>query len=116
MIEINNLTVKRIDKNFLKSIAQRVLKEEKHKKINLSIALVGKKKIKTINKRFRGKDEVTDVLSFGEGVNEIIICPAVVKTKKELALILIHGILHLLGYEHGPEMEKKQKDYLSKFF
>lgn len=114
-IEINNLTRGKIDKKFLERVAKKVLKGENRKEgkeKNLSVAFVNKNKIKELNKKYRKQDRITDVLSFGNDLNEIIICPAVIKTKKELAKVLIHGILHLLGYKHGKLMEKKQNKYL----
>ncbi|MFH1841498.1 MAG: rRNA maturation RNase YbeY [Candidatus Nealsonbacteria bacterium] len=134
MIEINNLIKKRIDEKFFKKIAEKVLKEEKKEKTNLSIAFVEQKRIKELNKRYRGKDKATDVLSFSnqeakipapEGLGEIVICPQKVRKisfNKELSRVLIHGILHLLGYDHEKSkkeaelMEKKQELYLRKYF
>ena len=62
-----------------------------------------------LNKKYRKKDKVTDVLSFGEELNEIVICPSVIKSKKELVKVLIHGILHVLGYEHSKAMRDKEE-------
>jgi len=112
MVEINNLTKVKVDEVFLKRVAKKVLKGE-NKEVDISIALVGEKKIKSFNKKYRKKDEATDVLSFGEGLNEIVICPRKAKDKKALAEILVHGILHLLNYSHGAEMDKKQNKYLN---
>jgi len=128
MIEINNLTLGEVDEEFLKGVAKKILKGENKKELNLSIVFVGESRIKKLNKEYRGKNRVTDVLSFGDGLNEIVICLQEVKKnarkfnsnfKKELARVLIHGILHLLGYEHEKEkkeaekMEKKQEYYLN---
>lgn len=130
MIEINNLTAYSIDKGILKKISAEILKKESSSKGDLSIALVGQKRIKELNKRYRRKNRPTDVLSFEdkENIGEIVICPAEVKKnarkfktsfKKELNKVLIHGILHLLGYDHesGPKkaktMEQKQEYYLA---
>ena len=144
MIEINNLTTAVVDKVFLEKIAKRVLKGERKEKLELSIALIGQKKIKELNKRYRGKNRtvkedkssfppfaaarVTDVLSFDYGNSgEIVICLSEVREnakrynstfKKELARVLIHGILHLLEYDHeksereARKMEKKENYYL----
>ena len=130
MIEINNLTAGSVDKKFLKSVAKKVLKGENKSRSDLSVALVGPAQIRRLNKKYRQKDKITDVLSFaGEGsfLGEIVICPQQVRKnsqkykvsfKKELTQVLIHGILHLLGYDHersrkeAKKMEKRQQYYL----
>ena len=148
MIEINNLTTSLVDKAFLKKVAKIVLEGEGlSEEFNLSIALVGQGRIRELNQRYRKKNRVTDVLSFpeskillekfrigplqkAEGLGEIVICLREVKKnakrfkntfEKELAKILIHGILHLLGYDHkkdnknkkAKEMKEKEEYYLS---
>ncbi len=146
MVEINNLTSVEIDLNFLKKIAEEILKEERKEKESISIALVGPARIKRLNREYRRKNRVTDVLSFPnkeimfeefkfkeiekiEGLGEVIICLREVRKQakrfkeafeKELARVLIHGILHLLGYNHEKNkekaklMEEKENYYLSK--
>ena len=141
MIEINNLTGAKVDENLIKKTAQIVLKDKVHrlkgrkKNINLSIAFVGPSKIKKLNKKYRGKNQVTDVLAFsGNGksngeLGEVIICLWKVKKnakrfnsvfEEELTRVLIHGILHLLGYDHekskkeAKKMKKKEENYFSK--
>jgi len=123
MIEINNLTTNPVDEEFLKKIAKKVLEEEleisKYRNIELSIALVGQGRIKELNKRYRGKNRTTDVLAFpGDGLGEIVICLREVKKntkrfgsvfKKELARVLIHGILHLLGEDHEKSKTEAKK-------
>lgn len=130
MVEINNLTTSDIDEEFLKGVAKKVLKGEDRKEVGLSIVFVGQGKMRKLNKKYRGKNKVTDVLSFDNGLNEIVICLREVKKnakrfkstfKKELARVLIHGILHLLGYEHekdkkeAKKMEKRQEYHLNLF-
>jgi len=100
------LTKRKIDEDFLKRLAKKVIKRE-NKAIDISVVLVSKKKIRELNKKYRKEDEATDVLSFGQSLNEIVICPAMVKTS--LNEVLIHGILHLLGYEHSKKMEQKER-------
>ncbi len=95
------------------------------KDYSLSLAFVSAKKSQEINKKYRKKDKPTNVLAFPlsplEG--EILLCKEVIKkeaknfemTQKEFTLFLvIHGMLHLKGYDHGSEMEKKEKFYLKK--
>ena len=146
MIEINNLTTGSVDEEFLREVAEKVLKGENKKETGLSIALVGQGRIRKINKRYRGKNRATDVLAFPESkvllekfkvgpvqktqnLGEIIICLREVNKnarkdnttpEKELARVLIHGVLHLLGYDHekseaeAEKMRKKEEFYLLK--
>ena len=100
------MTRRKIDENFLKALAKKVLKRE-NEILDISIVLVGERKIRELNKKYRKKDKATDVLSFGAGLNEIVICPAMVKNS--LNKVLVHGILHLLGYEHSKKMEEREK-------
>lgn len=132
--EINNLSknvsIKNID-NFIQDVLKRAemfLRKKKLIKnsINFSIALVGKKEMRRLNLEYRKKDAVTDVLSFSfsedgeekEIQGEIILCPEVifenaredgVKMEKEMAKNIIHGTLHIIGYEHSKEMFELQK-------
>lgn len=131
MIEINNLTKNRVDEKFLKGLAKRVLEGpsfakasagKEKKEFNLSIALVGQGRIKELNKRYRKKNKATNVLSFQyDNSGEVVICLREVKKnakqfkstyKKELTRVLIHGILHILGYNHQ-RMKKKELYYVT---
>ena len=135
MVEINNLTTgPRTDEGFLRRVAEKVLKGENKKDSELSIALIGQGKMRKLNKKYRGKNRVTDVLAFPNkeiGLGEIVICLREVKKnakrygltfEKELSRVLIHGLLHLLGYDHEisekktKEMEGKQDYYLFEVF
>lgn len=122
MIEVNNLTSARINKELLIGVAKKVLKREDRKTAELSIAIVGEARMRELNKKYRQKDKATDVLSFQYGNSgEVAICLKEVKKNakkfkstfnKELARVLIHGILHILGYSHKG-MAKKESYYLS---
>lgn len=121
MIEVNNLTSSKVEEKFLKKVASLVLRKEKKKK-KLSLALVGQKRIKELNKKYRKKNRATDVLSFPyNDSGEVVLCPGLIRKnakeyrlpfKKELARTLIHGLLHLLGYRHQT-IRKKEECYLS---
>ena len=141
MVEINNLSSELIDKLLFKKIVQFILKEE-DKEGGISIALVKSEEIRKLNKDYRKKDFVTDVLSFANKndiieikdkkerfIGEIVLCPEKIREnsqefkvnfKKELYWALIHGVLHLLGYKHkdlksAQKMKGKEKYYLSFF-
>ena len=131
MISITNLTANSIDKSFFEKIAKLVLTEEK-KEDKLSIVLIGSAKMRKLNKQYLGKNRTTDVLSFNKvqpsefkfppgqekELGEVVICLREVRknTKRlkstfdaELARVLIHGILHLLGYNHEKSEKKAKK-------
>ncbi|OGZ64005.1 MAG: rRNA maturation RNase YbeY [Candidatus Staskawiczbacteria bacterium RIFCSPHIGHO2_01_FULL_36_16] len=129
MIEINNLTNFRLDKELFTGIAKKVLKGENRETETLSLAFVSKEEIKKLNKKFRKKNKPTDVLSFGLNqenfLGEIVICPEIVKEnslkygidfKKEMMRVFAHGILHLLGHDHPDEVEdpRQRRDEKSK--
>ena len=129
MIGIHNLTENQIEEDLIKKISQKVLEEER-KKGDISLIFIGPGRMRELNKRYRRKNRVTDVLTFGEDLKEIVICLREVKKnarrfnlsfEEELARVLIHGILHLLGYNHeGPKkeaekMRKKEEYYLRCF-
>ena len=100
---------------------------------NLHIILVGTDKIITLNKQFRKKNYATDVIAFPVDIDypeehflgDIFICVRVAQRQafhfghsleKEISVLAIHGILHLLGYDHLAdygEMELIQKNLIS---
>jgi probable rRNA maturation factor len=131
MIEVNNLTQFKFDKKRLERIAKNLLNDERKNKIELSVVFVGQKEIQRLNKKYRKKNRPTDVLSFDyKDSGEIVICPQIIKENakkfgesfnQELARIFIHGLLHILGYDHekmekeAEIMEKKQENYFKKY-
>ena len=126
-IEINNLTKFKIDKKLFTGVAKKVITGE-NKEIDLSIAFVSAQEIKKWNKKYRRKNKPTDVLSFNfDNSGEVVICPEIVKQnaqkydntyKLEAIKMLVHGILHIAGYDHerseeeAKEMEEKENFYL----
>ena len=102
-----------VHKKFLEKVAEKTLKILRIKIPEISIVLVSDTKIKELNRKYRKINRVTDVLAFDYG--EIFIClPQAERQakqlghslKKELAILLIHGILHLAGYD-----DEAKKDY-----
>lgn len=103
-------------------------------KINLSLAIVSEKEIRKINRIYRKKDKVTDILSFSdyssrkkkkEGVFcELIVClPYIkksakkdkIKLEKEMAYVISHGVLHCIGFGHSKKMYEIQDKVCQKF-
>ena len=119
LVEINNTTKDKIDLSMVKRSVEFFLKKYKLSKKQVSIAFVGDKRMTELNQIYRGKKTTTDVLSFeGEGdlLGEIILNHKQIKRqakelgnkeKYELVFILIHGLLHLIGYDDKNDKDKK---------
>ncbi len=108
----------------LRKVALKVLELVEKGQAELSIALVGNAEIRKLNAKFRKKDYPTDVLSFPAGdelptgvqlLGDIVISVEKAKEQakerrrtlnEEMVTLLIHGIVHLLGYDH----ERSPKD------
>lgn len=128
IIEINNKTKSKIDLKTVKTVTEKFLEKNRKKNKEVSIVFVGDKSIRKLNKEYRGKDKVTDVLSFDgeEGfLGEILIDYAQIKrqakkfnnsTKDELIFILVHGLLHLIGYEDKTEKGRLKMEELGNKF
>lgn len=80
---------------------------------DFSVAFVGPRQMRIINRKHRNVDDVTDVLAF-EGADEILICPTVARAnakrageswRRELVRLLVHGTLHCCGYDHATPAE-----------
>lgn len=123
MTEIKNTTRFKIPQLPIDNIKKKIIGT----KYNLSIAFVGEKLALSLNKKYRKKNYIPDILSFplSKTEGEIVICPNIAKkkavenelsTKNYIGLLLIHGMLHLKGHRHGGIMEKREKKYMQEFF
>jgi probable rRNA maturation factor len=87
----------------------------------VSVAFVSEREIKKLNKRYRKKEAVTDVLSFpfsdGEEAGEILICYKEAKrqaklyktsTRVEVILLIVHGLLHIFDHHHKTKQQEKE--------
>lgn len=96
------------------------------RKGEIEVYLVSGRRMRNLNRRFRGKNRSTNVLSFpkpknfpGNKLGEVFLDPAYIKIHKEdLGLMLVHGVLHILGYDHERRsdrirMERKEAKLLS---
>jgi len=108
-----------IDESRITVWVRRVLEEEGVAEAEISVAFLSDEEMKNLNATYRGEPSTTDVLSFVYDEvplsGEIVISPARVAHQAreagvpfetELATVLVHGVLHLLGYDHeGSEEE-----------
>ena len=127
VLESPTLSIRRTTKGKLPRLPFAQLKDAiLGKRYDLSIAFVSPIESHAINMRMRGKDKPTNVLSFSLSPKsgEIILCLSeVAKGAKEfdrtkesfLAFLVIHGMLHLKGMEHGSTMEAEEKKFCAKF-
>jgi probable rRNA maturation factor len=117
--------------NDVLSVAAKVMKLKG--RVEISVNLVGPNAIKSLNKKYRGKNKTTDVLSFPIGehslkkygimpLGDIFICPIFVKNqavrdgisiKERMAHLAVHGFLHLLGHDH--EKSEKEAEKMERF-
>lgn len=142
-IEVFNNTKCHLEKELveLKELLENVCKDEQLGEGEFNVIFVEKEEIQRLNKEYRNIDRVTDVISFAleddetfciEGyrvLGDIYICIDRAKEqaeeyghsfKRELSFLAVHGLLHLLGYDHmskeeEKEMFSKQEEVLSRY-
>ena len=127
-IGIFNKTEEKIDKSFVRKVAKHTLKKMEAEKSEVNIIFVGLEEIHGINKAYRNVDRPTDVISFAledtedvtvyeeRVLGDIYICLDKVHEQakeyghteiREMAFLIVHGLLHLLGYDHMIKEEEK---------
>jgi len=108
----------------LNKLVAAIIKQEESAGL-IEVAIVDDRQIKKLNKKFRKKDKPTDVLAFPYGGGEPIIGDVIISRpitlrnakkygvtyQQELKRLVIHGVLHVLGYDHGKEMSHAEKIY-----
>ncbi len=122
-IDVENRSGAEVDEPAAVELAGRVLRAEGIEDGELGIAFVDTEEMRVLKRDHLGIDEATDVLSFPidgrddvlDGVpralGDVVLCPQVVG--EEWRWPLTHGLLHLLGYDHGAEMESREQELLS---
>jgi probable rRNA maturation factor len=124
--------------NTIRRVAQSVLVQAGHPTAQLSLSLVGKTRMRSLNRKYRGRDYPTDVLAFtmesmGKQtevfLGDVVICLPVAigqasrfgnSADQEIFRLLIHGTLHLLGYDHeqspreARRMQRKERTIAQK--
>src|SRR5881227_581346 len=117
-VEVANRSGVEVEQDEAVALARRVLADEGVEEGELGLHFVGPEEMRTLKREHLGVDEVTDVLSFPIDAREelpaglprqlgdAVLCPQVVGEAWRAPLV--HGLLHLLGHEHGPEMEARE--------
>lgn len=123
-------------RRWLRAVLDRELPADDEREIEISVRLVDREEIQALNRSYRQQDKPTNVLSFPSDLppdlpfrhlGDIVVCPAVVRAEareqgKTLeahwAHMLVHGTLHLLGYDHiedeeAETMEGREIDILA---
>ena len=119
-VEVSNRSGVEVEEEAAADLARSVLAAEGVEDGELGLHFVGPEEMRTLKRDHLGVDEVTDVLSFPiDGRDELapdlprqlgdaVLCPQVVGA--EWRPPLVHGLLHLLGYDHGAEMERREAE------
>jgi len=122
-VELENRSGEPVDEAAVAELARATLAREGVTEGDLGIAFVGPDEMRGLKDEHLGIDEPTDVLSFPidgrdelpDGVprqlGDVVVCPQVVG--EEWRWPLVHGLLHLLGYDHGDEMTRREEELVS---
>ncbi len=117
-IEVENRSGAEVDEDGAVALARAVLAAEGVADGELGIAFVGEEEMRALKREHLGLDEATDVLSFPldgreelpdgppRALGDVCLCPQVVGEAWRAPLV--HGLLHLLGHDHGAEMEARE--------
>jgi len=121
-IELENRSGVAVDEGGVATLSREVLAAEGIEEGDLGIAFATPSEMRELKARHLGIDEPTDVLSFPldgrdelpdglpRQLGDVVLCPQVVG--EEWRAPLVHGLLHLLGYDHGPDMARRESELL----
>ncbi len=122
LVELENRSGVELDEEAAVKLAQLVLAAEGVDSGELGLAFVAPEEMRSLKREHLGVDEATDVLSFPidgrddvpEGLprmlGDVLLCPQVVGEAWRGPLV--HGLLHLLGYDHGDDMQSREAAHL----
>ena len=119
-VEVENRSGAEVDEAATVELVRRVLAAEGVEEGEVGLAFVPPEESRALKREHLGIDEATDVLSFPldardelpEGLpralGDLVVCPELVG--EDWRAPLVHGVLHLLGYDHGEEMEAREAE------
>jgi probable rRNA maturation factor len=117
-IEVDNRSGVDVDEAGACEVARRVLAAEGVEAGEMGLAFVGPDESRALKQEHLGIDEATDALAFPmdsledlpaglpRQLGDVVVCPQVVG--EEWRAPLVHAVLHLVGYDHGPDMEARE--------
>jgi probable rRNA maturation factor len=120
-IEIDNRSGERVDVDGACALARRVLAAEGIESGELGLAFVGPDESRRLKQEHLGVDEATDALAFPidaldqlpdgmpRQLGDVVVCPQIVGDEWQAPLV--HALLHLVGYDHGGDMEAREASY-----
>jgi probable rRNA maturation factor len=120
-IEVANRSGAQLDLRAAEALIRRVLTAEGIDEGELGLRLVGTDEIRALKRVHLGIDEETDALAFPidardelppgvpRQLGDVVLCPQVVGDQWRAPLV--HAVLHLVGYDHGEEMDARERDY-----
>jgi probable rRNA maturation factor len=120
-IEVENRSGVRLDVEAAKTLIHEVLNAEGVDAGELGLQLVGPAEIRTLKRKHLGVDEETDALAFPidgrdalpagvpRQLGDVVLCPEVVGESWRAPLV--HAVLHLVGYDHGADMEARERSF-----
>lgn len=118
-IEVANRSGKDLDLEAASDVIREVLQEEGIRDGELGLQLVGPQEIRELKRDHLGIDEETDALAFPidgrdelpagvpRQLGDVVLCPEVVGDGWRAPLV--HAVLHLVGYDHGADMEARER-------
>jgi len=121
-VEVSNRSGVGVDEEAAVAVARQVLAAEDIGDGELGLSFVDPEEMRKLKREHLGLDEATDVLSFPidgrdsvpagvpRALGDVVLCPQVVG--EQWRAPLVHGLLHLLGYDHGSEMEEREEALL----
>ena len=121
-IEVENRSGAAVDEGAVTGLCRDVLAAEGIEEGDLGVAFAPPEEMRSLKAKHLGIDEPTDVLSFPldgreelppglpRQLGDVILCPQVVGDQWRTPLV--HGLLHLLGYDHGQAMERREAELL----